>query len=213
MVQGVDQVWVGVAEIGLGLIFCFIGYTAARVVLALWGALLGFFGGTVAQVMLTERFDNAMLSSIPWWAFALAGALILAWLSFAFYAVGVLVSMGAFGWGVGQLLSSAMHLPDWVAFSMGLVVAAGLIMLGWTLSLPKVLLVVMTALAGAAAVIDGVQFFLGHRIDWFDQTAWRTDATLHITWTIAFVILAGAGMFLQFQQRTEGNLRESYRHV
>ena len=39
-------VWVGVIEIGLGLVFCFLGYSAARVVLGLWGAVIGYFAGS-----------------------------------------------------------------------------------------------------------------------------------------------------------------------
>lgn len=213
MLMGLDQVWVGVAEIVLGLIFCFIGYSAARVVLALWGALVGFAAGTLVQVMVVDRMPGSFLASIPWWVYALVLALLMAWLAFAFYAVGVLISMGALGWGLGQLMSNTFHLPSWVSFSMGLVVAAGLVMVGWTLNLPKVLLVVTTALAGAGAILDGIQVVLGHRLDWFDQAGWRTDTATHAAWTAAFVVLVGAGIMVQFRQHSEGTLREAYQHV
>lgn len=208
-----DPVWVGVAEIVLGLVFCFVGYTAARVVLAVWGALVGFFGGIVLHLALLQWFKGGVFAMVPWWAFAIVAALLMAWLAFAFYAVGVLVSMGAVGWGLGQLLSTTMHLPSWISFAMGLVVAAGLVMVGWTLNLPKLLLVVLTAVVGAGAILDGVQLVIGHRLDWFDQGGWRIDFVTHVAWTIAYVILAVAGIVVQFRQHSEDNLRDAYKRV
>ncbi|MFT4108730.1 DUF4203 domain-containing protein [Propionicimonas sp.] len=211
MVLAMDPVWVGVAEIVLGLVFCFLGYPAARVVLALWGALVGFAAGLLLQALLLQSFADNALSRLPWWVYSLVLALVLAWLAFAFYAVAVLISMGAVGWGLGQLISSALHTPGWVAFSMGLVVAAGLVMVGWALNLPKVLLIVLTALVGAGAVLDGVQVILGSRLDWFSPDLWRTDFTAHFAWTIAYVVLVILGMIVQFRQRSDDNLRDAYK--
>ncbi|MGC3995611.1 MAG: DUF4203 domain-containing protein [Propionicimonas sp.] len=211
MVLAMDPVWVGVAEIVLGLVFCFLGYPAARVVLALWGALVGFGAGLVLHASLLQSLGDSVLSQVPWWVFALVLALVVAWLAFAFYAVAVLISMGAVGWGLGQVVSSALHTPGWIAFSMGLVVAAGLVMVGWALNLPKVLLIVLTALVGAGTVLDGVQAVLGNRLDWFNQDLWRTDFTAHFAWTIGFVVLAILGMVAQFRQRSDDNLRDAYK--
>lgn len=213
MVQALDQVWVGVAEIGLGLVFCFIGHSAARVVLAVWGALVGFFAGSLLYVVLLPRVEGQVFAAVPWWAYAIGMALLLAWLSFAFYTVGVLISMGAVGWALGQSLSTTFNMPSWMTFGMGLVVAAGLVMVGWTLNLPKVLLVVLTAVVGAGAILDGVQSLMGQRLDWFSQMGWKTDPTIHAAWTVAFVVLAGAGMFVQFRQQSEDNLRDAYKRA
>lgn len=211
MVMALDQVWVALAEIGLGLIFCFIGYSAARVVLALWGALVGFAGGILLHALLLHWIPGGLYNIVPWWATAIVVALLAAWLSFAFYAVGVLVSMGAVGWGLGQIVSSALHLPGWIAFSTGLVVAAGLVMVGWTLNLPRLLLIVLTALVGAGAVIDGVQSLMGARLDWLSQAGWQFDLTTHAIWSAGFLLLAALGMYLQLRQNSDVNLRDAYR--
>lgn len=213
MLQGLDPVWAGVAEIGLGLVFCLVGYTAARVVLALWGALVGFLAGTLLYVALLGWEQASVLLMVPWWAFAIGLGLLIAWLSFAFYTIGVLVSMGAVGWGLGQFVSSTMHLPGWISFAMGLVVAAGLVMVGWTINLPKAMLVVLTALVGAGAIIDGVQAMLGQRLDWFDQLGWKTDLVTNVAWTGGFLVLAVTGMYLQFRANSEDTLRDAYKRV
>ncbi|MCB0910844.1 MAG: DUF4203 domain-containing protein [Propionibacteriaceae bacterium] len=210
MVLALDQVWVGLAEIGLGLIFCFIGYSAARVVLALWGALVGFLGGILLHALLIQWVPGGMFNIVPWWATAIVAALLTAWLSFAFYTIGVLLSMGAVGWGLGQVVSSALHLPGWIAFATGLVVAAGLVMVGWTLNLPRVLLIVLTALVGAGGVIDGVQLLLGARLEWLSQAAWQFDLTRHALWGVGYLVVAGLGMYVQFRQSSDDTLRDAY---
>ncbi|MCA0295125.1 MAG: TMEM198/TM7SF3 family protein [Actinobacteria bacterium] len=213
MVLGMDQVWVGLAEIGLGLVFCFVGHSAARVVLAVWGAIVGFVAGSFGYYLLLERFPGPPLATVPWWAFAIGLALLVAWLSFAFYTVAVLVSMGAVGFGLGQILVGALSMPGWISFAMGMAVAAGLVMVGWTLNLPKLLLVVLTAFVGAASVVDGIQLMLGQRLDWFDQMAWKVDLPSHTAWTVGFVVLAGAGIFIQYRQNSEDNLRDAYQRT
>ncbi len=213
MLQGLDPILGGLTQVGLGLVFCFVGHSAARVVLALWGALVGFVGGTLLYVALLRWEQAAVLAMVPWWAFAVALGLLAAWLSFAFYAMGVLVSMGAIGWGMGVFVSTNLNMPEWIALAMGLVVAAGLVMVGWTLSLPKAMLVVMTALVGAGAIINGVQVLIGQPLDLLDQAGWRADLLPHAAWTAAFAALAVAGMVLQFRQDSEDNLRDAYKRV
>jgi hypothetical protein len=213
MVQALDQVWVGVAEIALGLVFCFIGNSAARVVLAVWGALVGFTAGSLLYVMLLPRLQGNVMAAVPWWVYSIGVALLLAWLAFAFYTVGVLISMGALGWGLGQALSVTLDMPGWLSVAMALVVAAGLVMVGLTLNLPRVLLIVVTALVGSAGVLDGVQSLMGHRLDWLSQMGWKTDPATHTAWTVGFAVLAAVGMFFQFRQTSEDNLRDAYRRT
>lgn len=206
-----DQVWVGLAEIGLGLVFCFLGHSAARVVLGVWGAVLGYLTGSVVYLLLWDWLGGGILGAVPIQVFAIAMALLMAWLSFAFYTVGVLLSMGSVGWGVGILLSQVLHLPGWLSFALAMLVAAGLVMVGWTLNLPKLLLIVLTALVGAGAVVDGIQLLIGNRLQWFDDAAWRLEFATHLAWSGAFVALAIAGIAVQLRQPSEDTLREAYK--
>ncbi len=206
-----DQVWVGVAEIGLGLVFCFLGHTAARVVLGVWGAVVGFVTGGFVYLLLHNWLGGGVLDVVPIQVFSVVMALLLAWLAFAFYAVGVLLSMGSVGWGIGLVLSQALNLPGWLTLALAGVVAAGLVMVGWALNLPRLLLVVLTALVGAGAVVDGIQLLLGRRIAWFDDAVWRIDFGNQLAWTGAFAALAIAGITVQLRQHSEENLRAAYK--
>ncbi|MGV8908274.1 MAG: DUF4203 domain-containing protein [Propionicimonas sp.] len=204
------QIWIGVIEIGFGLVFCFLGHSAARVVLGLWGAVVGYFAGSLVYVALYQWLGGGWIAAVPDWVFSVALALVLAWLSFAFYAVGVLFSLGAAGWSLGQVLAQSMHLPAWLTLALSLLVAAGLVMAGWTLNLPRLLLIVLTAVVGAGGVIDGLQLLMGSRLAWTQESLWRFDTNTAIVWTGGYLVLLVAGIIVQSRQQGEGTLRDAY---
>ncbi len=203
-------VWAGVIEIGLGLVFCFLGHSAARVVLGLWGAVIGYFAGALLYVALYQWLGGGWIAAVPDWVFSVALALVMAWLSFAFYAMGVLLSMGAVGWAIGQVVSQGLHLPAWLTLALSVVLAAGLVMVGWAMNLPRLLLILITALVGAAGVIDGVQQIMGHRLPWADEAFWRLQTNTAVVWSAAYIVLVILGIFVQARQKSGRTLREAY---
>jgi hypothetical protein len=203
-------VWIGVIEIGVGLVFCFLGHSAARVVLGLWGAAIGYFGGALLYVALYQWLGGGWIAAVPDWVFSVALALVMAWLSFAFYAIGVLLSMGALGWAIGQVASQGLHLPTWLTFALSLVLAAGLVMVGWTMNLPRLLLILITAVAGAAGIIDGIQLIMGTRVPWVDEGFWRLQTNTALIWSGAYLALLLFGILVQSRQASGGTLREAY---
>jgi hypothetical protein len=204
------QVWMGAIEIGFGLVLCFYGHSAARVVLALWGALIGYLGGSLLYVALFQWLGGGWIAAVPDWAFSVALALVLAWLSFAFYSVGVLLSLGAAGWALGQGVALGMHLPAWITLSLSLLIAAGFVVAGWTLNLPRLLLIVVTAMLGAGGIIDGIQVIIGTRLAWTQESLWRSDTNTAIVWAGGYLLLLFAGIFVQSRQQGEGTLRDAY---
>jgi hypothetical protein len=204
------SVWIGVIEIGLGLVFCFLGYSAARVVLGLWGAVVGYFAGALLYVALLQWLGGGWITAVPEWVFSVVLALVMAWLSFAFYAIGVLFSMGAVGWALGQTIAQGMHLPGWMVFALALVLAAGLVMVAWTMNIPRLLLILITAVVGAAGVIDGIQLIMGNRMPWADEGFWRLQTNTAVLWGAGYLVLVLAGIFFQARQHSGGTLREAY---
>ncbi len=203
-------VWIGVIEIGLGLVFCFLGYSAARVVLGLWGAVIGYLAGGLLYVALSQWLGGGWISAVPEWVFSVALALVMAWLSFAFYAIGVLLSMGAAGWALGQAVAQGMHLPAWMTLALSLVIAAGLVVAGWTMNIPRLLLILVTAAVGAAGVIDGIQLLMGTRLPWTDAGFWRLQTNTAVIWGAGYLVLMLAGIFFQARQHSGRTLREAY---
>jgi hypothetical protein len=194
----------------LGLVFCFLGYSAARVVLGLWGAVVGYFAGALLHVALSRWLGGGWMNAVPEWVFSVVLALVLAWLSFAFYAMGVLLSMAAVGWALGQATAQGLHLPTWLTFALSLVLAVGLVVVGWTMNLPRFLLILITSLTGAAGVIDGIQVIMGNRMPWTDEGFWRLQTNTAVIWGVGYLALMLAGIFFQARQASGGTLREAY---
>ena len=65
-----------IAEIAIGLAFCFFGYPGARFVLALWGAVLGFILGVAGYAVVVGWLGSNLGTIAPWIAGAI-GAVIL----------------------------------------------------------------------------------------------------------------------------------------
>ena len=178
--------------------------------LGLWGAVIGYFAGGLLYIAVDKWLGGGWIAAVPEWVFSVATALVFAWLSFAFYAVGVLLSLGAAGWALGQTLAQGMHLPAWMTVALGLLIAAGLVVAGWTLNLPRLLLILVTAVVGAGGIIDGIQLIIGSRLPWTQESLWRSDTNTAMVWTGGFLALVLAGIIVQSRQHSEGTLRDAY---
>jgi hypothetical protein len=124
--------------------------------------------------------------------------------------MGVLLSMAAVGWALGQVMAQALHLPVWLTFAISLVLAGGLVMVGWTMNLPRLLLILITAVTGAAGVVDGIQLILGNRMPWADEGFWRLQTNTAMIWGAGYLVLMLAGLFFQARQASGRTLREAY---
>lgn len=202
--------WTAVVEIVIGVIFCFFGFPFARFVLALWGAALGFFWGT-AGFAVVAHYLGAGVGSIAPWIFGLIGAVVLAGLAFAFYSVAVLVAMGTLGWGLGQLLATSLQVPVWLSVTIAVVVAAGLVVLGVSFDLPRLLLVLLTAFAGAGGIIDAVLQLMGQNPRWYDGLVANPAEWTQWLWPAAVLVLAVLGALFQSRQQAGTTLRAAYR--
>ncbi len=198
-----------IAEIAIGLAFCFFGYPGARFVLALWGAVLGFILGVAGYAVVVGWLGSNLGTIAPWIAGAI-GAVILAGLAFAFYWVSVLVAMGSLGWGLGQVLAASLNVPTWLAVTIAVVVAAGLVIIGWTLDLPRLLLIVVTAFIGAAGIVTGVQLLLGQLNPWYADLGPSLATGANLVWPVAFVLLGIIGVLVQSRQSSGKTLRAAY---
>ncbi|HVK45947.1 MAG TPA: DUF4203 domain-containing protein [Micropruina sp.] len=150
---------VGLVALVIGLIVTFAGYAALRVVIALLGAFVGFsLGGALGALMP----GLGVMRALAFWVCALLGALVMGWLAYAFYRVGVLLGLGAIGFNLGVALMLALGMrSSWLVWLVGALTAVALVVVGLIGDLPAVLLIVLTALAGANMVISGVMLVFG----------------------------------------------------
>jgi hypothetical protein len=207
----VDDVIFGLLAIGAGALFCFFGYLAFRVIIPVWGALVGFgVGAGIVAAWTDEGFLATGLS----WLVGIGVAIVFALLAYLFYAVAVVLAMASIGFALGTSLMAALDVSwTWVVVLVG--IAAGLLLAVFAIAaeLPMVLLVVLSALAGASAITTGIMVLAGTiSTDEFTDDAITARANDDWWWYVLYAALAVAGIVNQVRltARVRGSMRESW---
>ena len=177
--------------IAWGLLDCFLGYRVFKVMVTVWGAVLGAYVGQVAAAALGLQLAGQIGG-------LLVGALLGGGLAFMLYLASVFVAGVFFGLTLGMLLFAHFDPSLALIAGCGLGLASGFI----ALKLQKILLILATALMGSFRALLALMFFT-HRIDWMyylvqqpgqipvlvENNAWLLPATL---------TLAAVGAWAQF---------------
>lgn len=199
----------GILAVLAGLFLCFQGHWAMRVLLAVWGAFVGFAVGAGA----VDRIGgDGFLTTATGWIVGFVVAMLFSALAYLYYAVGIVLSMAAMGFVLGGTLASALGASqDWLIVSVGVVVGALLALLAVVGDLPMVLLIVLSALTGASVTIGGLMLIFGVS-NTAEITTGDTTAADHPIWYLTFVVLAVVGMVYQFSQISawRATVRESW---
>ncbi|MGZ8718336.1 MAG: TM7S3/TM198-like domain-containing protein [Aeromicrobium sp.] len=205
-----SDVIVGILAILAGLVFCFSGYWAMRLVITIWGAFAGF---GVGSGLISSINDESYLVSATAWIVGVAFALVFALFAYLYFAVGVVIAMASAGFALGASVMVALGVSwDWVTVSIGIACGAILALLAILLNLPRVVLTVVSALAGATAVVGGLMLLFGS----LDTADFNSDAvTTGIRddwwWYVLFLVVALAGMFAQFLTASiRGGMRQGW---
>ncbi len=143
----------------VGLAFLFAGYRLFRLLIPIWGFVVGFdVAVAVGRIVLHAQ----PLSTITGWALAIIVGLLFAALAYAYYYVSVVVLGASVGFLLGEALATAIFPnPGVSALIVGAIGAVVLALVVIALDLPKALIVVLTALGGAVAVVVGALLALG----------------------------------------------------
>jgi hypothetical protein len=194
----------------VGLVFCFRGYLAMRVVIPIWGGFAGFMFGAG----LVDNFtDEGFLTSVLGWVVGIALALIFALLAYFYYEISVVIVMGAIGFTLGSTIMVALGVTwSWVIILVGLAVGGILAVVAVVADLPMALLTILTALAGASAAVTGLMLIFGViSLEDFDSVATTERLNDDWWWYVIFGVLVFAGMVAQI--RTLSSLRASLREA
>jgi hypothetical protein len=207
----VADIFVAILAIAIGAAFCFRGYLAMRIIIPIWGAFAGLiFGAGLVASLAGEGF----LTSLLGWLVGFGFALLFGALAYLYYEVSVLIAMSAIGFSLGTTAMVAIGTQwSWLIILAGVIVGVLLALLAMLSDLPMALLTLLTAMAGATAVIAGVMVLFGV-VSLADFGSAATTATLNDGWWwyALYVVLAVAGVVAQYRAtaRMRGSLRESW---
>jgi hypothetical protein len=206
----VKDVIVGLLALGIGTLFCFRGYLAMRLVIPVWGALAGFLFGAGLVASLA---DDNLLATATGWLVGIGFALLFGALAYLYYEVSVILAMGAIGFSLGTGVMVALGVSwSWLIVLVGVLVGTLLAITAILADVPMILLTVLSATAGAVAMIGGAMLLTGTvDVNAFDAASTTERIDDDWWWYALYVTAALAGAFVQFRDLGGGGtLRSSW---
>jgi hypothetical protein len=196
----------------LGAAFLLAGYRFFLVMLPIWG----FFGGLwLGAYTVTLIFGTGFLATTTGLVVGVVVGIIGAVLSYLFYLVGVVIIAAALGGALGSGIMGALGFdPGLVTAIVAIVSALVAVALTLLLNLQKYVIIVLTAIAGAALVVlSGMLAFGqvtlaelqagGNLLQPIFQGSWF--------WGLVWLVLAVVGVVVQIRaNRTYVFTKEMY---
>ena len=206
-----EDVLIGLLAIFVGAVFCFRGYLSMRIVFPLWGAWIGFvFGAT----LVASFDDEGFLSTLLGWLVGIVFAVAFSLLAYLFYEVAVIIGMATIGYVLGVAVLVALDVEwSWIVTLVGIACGVLLAIAAVKLDVPVVLLIVLTAAAGATAIVGGLMLLVGAvDIDDLSHSGVTDRIDASVWWWALDLVLAIAGIISQGRsaERLRGSMREAW---
>lgn len=204
-----NDIVVGIVSILTGLVFCFRGYLAMRIVIPIWGAFAGFFlGAGLASA------DSGFLGTTLSWIAGIVLAVVFGLIAYLYYQVAVVLGMMAIGFVLGTTMIAALGVTwSWVIVLAGVTLGVVLAIIAVVGDVPMLLLTVLTALAGASATVSGLMLLFNVYDTGDYSSAVTTKAAADDWWWyLIYGVLVVAGAIAQFAdvERRRQTLREAW---
>ena len=197
-----QTVFTSLLLIMLGLALLFTGYRFFQLLISIWGFIAGFqFGASI----LSNWFGQGFLTTVIGWVIGLLIGIFAATLAYLFYAAAVVILAGFVGYQLGIGVMAGLGFNEgFVTFLVGLVVGLALVALAIYLHFPKVLILILTSLAGAELLLGGVFVALG-RITLTGLRFGAVGAIVQDSWFWGLLYLAIAAIGFAVQWRSTQN--------
>ena len=181
-----------------GLAVAFGGYRLFLILLPIWGFFFGF--GLGAQT-LQAIFGVGFMATIASWVVGFIVGLIFAVLSYLFYIFAVALLSGSFGYSLAVGILTAIGLNfGLIVWLIGIVAGIALAIIVLAFNIQKYAIIVITAVVGTSAIILTILASVG------GLTPAELAASPVLTaiqdsfwWLVFFVVVAGAGIIVQFR--------------
>ncbi|CAN5287511.1 hypothetical protein BH09ACT10_BH09ACT10_24370 [soil metagenome] len=202
-----SDVFLALIALGTGAFLCFRGYWAMRVVISVWGALVGFGLGSGLVSLISD--DSYLVTGLGW-IVGFVVALIFSVLAYLYYAIGVVLSLGSMGFVIGATVMVAFGVSwNWVIAIVGVVCGTLLAALAILIDLPSVVLAAIGAFAGSAIFVGGLMLLTG-ALDSADFSKESVTTTIDDNWWWYFIFVVFA-IFGLFAQASDATARRSMR--
>jgi hypothetical protein len=202
--MSIEGFLLGAIALVVGAGFAFYGFKFFLILLPLWAFVVGFAAGAQAMSVL---FGEGFLATIVGWVIGFITGAVFAVISYLFYWAAVVLLGMAVGYQLGVGFMALLSLTGFFSIVVGLIVGAVFAIGTIVLGVPKALVVVLTALGGAATVVAGALLIIG-RIQVADLDTGLVGAIIYDNWfwLIAFAVVAALGIIWQLRMPTPESL-------
>lgn len=204
-----QDIVVGLIALFAGSVFCFSGYRAFRLVIPIWGAFAGFGVGAGAVAAVS---GDAVLAKPVGWLVGVALAVVFALLAYLYYEVAVIVTMGSLGFLLGSSAMVALGVGwNWLVILVALVVSIAFAVFAMATNLPRIVLVVVSATAGATAMVGGGMLLTG-ALETADFTRQYVSERINDDWWwyVAYAFLVVLGILAQARKNADADIRAAW---
>jgi hypothetical protein len=200
---------IGIVLLAFGIAFCFFGFRAFLVLLPIIGFIAGFYIGAEAmQIALNEGFLATSLSIIV----GLGAGIIGAFASYVFMILGIVLVAGILGFAVAAGVLELLGLDTGCISSLvGLASAVAAVWLTMRYKLVRYVLIVITAVLGANAIILSLLLFFNRiTVEQIVSPLGTISPILKESplYIILFLALFGAGVYVQFLASRDFNFED-----
>jgi hypothetical protein len=205
--MSLEGIIVGLLAAAIGAAFAFYGLKLFVILLPLWGFLVGLMAGASwGAQFLNESF----LGTVTSWGIGIVLGLVLAALSYFWYYGAVILLGASVGYTLGAGLMAAIGLDGFLSVVVGLIVAAVVGFGVLVLAVPAFLVVFLSAIGGAAAVVNGVLILLG-RVALEDVDFGLTQGLYKegVIAIVAWIVIAVVAMWWQLRDLADMSARLS----
>lgn len=194
--MSIEGILVGLLAIGAGAAWAFFGLRFFAILLPIWAF---FFGLTAGIDFASNIFADGAIGTVLSWGIGLVFGVVLALISFFWYYAAVTIAVGALGYLLGAGLVSALGIDSgFLQFIAGMVVGAIFAVGAFVLAFPAVLVIVVSAASGAAAVVNGALILLGQiKVEALTDGVFGSLIKNGAVATIAWVVIAVAAVLFQ----------------
>ncbi len=204
-----EDMVIGLVALFAGSVFCYSGYRAFRVIIPIWGAFTGFAAGAGLISALT---GDALLAKPIGWVLGLILALGFSVLAYLYYEVAVVLTMGSVGFMAGSALMTALGVSwNWLIVLVAVAVSLVFAVFAITTNFPRIVLVVVSATAGATAMVAGGMLLTG-ALETADLTRSYVTERIHDDWWwyLGYAFLVISGILSQAAANAQQDLRTAW---
>ena len=212
--MSIEGILIGLVAILVGAGWAFYGLRFFTIILPIWALFFGFVTGVQWG---QDVFGQGFLGTVTSWIIGGVLALVLAALSYFWYYFAVTLAVGALGYTLGVGFMDFLGIDSSIlGLIVGLIVGAVFAIGTFLLGVPAVLIVLVSAISGAAAMVNGALILLGRiKVEDLDSGLLSGLLTDSLIGVVAWGVIAVVAAFYQLrgvERAVEAVSRSAYRY-